>query len=110
MTALALVLIVYQCTTETFLFEVSPGRLKCMEEDVSRYSDKRTCGCCNKGFRGASTLGYQEWTRGDDWIRTDSYTDTLQKKMYMDQIRPTTLVQPQESELSPVNRFTDYTL
>lgn len=110
MTALVLILLLDGCTKETFLFEVSPERLKCMYESADRNLGYRTCGCCNRGFYGAYTPGMQEWTTGDDWIRTDSYTTNPKNIIYRDQTRPSTLVSQPDEDTGPVNSFTGSTL
>jgi len=71
---------------ESFFFEVSPSRDKCLREQVSRhdYDRERTCGCCGKGTVGGIPPNYAEWLdvdpdTGDRWHRPDNvqWVDTF---------------------------------
>lgn len=71
---------------EKFYFEVSPGRKKCLEEQVSRknFGKKRSCSCCGRGTVGGIPPNYAEWLNVDEdtksrWHRPDfvEYVDTF---------------------------------
>lgn len=65
--------------SESFYFEVSPQRKKCLEEQVSLIPrEKRSCACCQKGTVGGYPPHYRDWfqptIKGDLWHRADNWT------------------------------------
>jgi len=63
--------------TESFFFEVSPQRKKCLEEQVQPVP-YRSCGCCGKGTTGGYPARYIYPdlignSDGWNWNRVDAY-------------------------------------
>jgi len=66
---------------ESFYFEVSPQRKKCLEEQVSlnpKTLGPRSCACCPKGTVGGYPPHYSQWLQpqkgSGSWSRTDNWT------------------------------------
>ena len=76
---IAVSLTLIQNYSESFYFEVSPQRKKCLEEQVSLVPrEKRSCACCQKGTVGGYPPHYEQWFQpninGDLWQRADNWT------------------------------------
>lgn len=76
---IAVSLTLIQNYSESFYFEVSPQRKKCLEEQVSLIPrEKRSCACCQKGTVGGYPPNYKQWFQpninGDLWHRADNWT------------------------------------
>lgn len=85
--------------SESFYFEVSPRRKKCLEEQVSlNPSSQRSCHCCGKGTVGGYPPVYTDWLtpQGENelWKRPDNYTTNQENGAYETQIPPTEYVSP----------------
>jgi len=63
---------------ESFFFEVSPRRLKCLKEQVSTAhpNTSRSCNCCQKGTVGGYPPNYMDWIQksSGDWSRADNWS------------------------------------
>lgn len=61
---------------ESFFFEVSPQRKKCLMEQVLPIRGNRSCTCCQKGTTGGypAKYVYDDLTDGT-WNRVDAYGD-----------------------------------
>ena len=84
-------------SSESFYFEVSPERKKCLLEQVSlNPTGERSCQCCGKGTVGGYPPYYRDWLipEGENqlWKRTDNYTTNPLSPAYETQIPPTELV------------------
>jgi len=86
----------YTQQIDSFYFEVSPQRKKCLEEQVSLSSSTRSCGCCPKGTVGGYPPLYKQWLhsnpREDAWHRQDNWTTDLSK---VTDLPPTAYVDPE---------------
>lgn len=89
-----------QSCPESFYFEVSPQRKKCLEEQVSLTPrDKRSCSCCQKGTVGGYPPNYEQWFQPNIenyslWQRADNWTTNPRLE---GMIPPTELVGPVEN-------------
>jgi len=85
----------YTQQVDSFYFEVSPQRKKCLEEQVSLTKSPRSCACCQKGTVGGYPPYYDHWfqsnPREDSWHRQDNWTTDLSK---VTDLPPTAYVEP----------------
>lgn len=69
---------------ESFYFEVSPKRLKCLKEQVSTSNKSRSCNCCQKGTVGGYPPKYLDWinnpSSNGNWSRTDNWTNNPERE------------------------------
>lgn len=93
-------LYLYPPQTESFYFEVSPERKKCLEEQVSLLHHSRSCNCCSKGTVGGYPPQYTDWLTAEGknglWKRTDNYTSNPASHTLDMQIPPVEFV-PEEN-------------
>jgi hypothetical protein len=87
----------YGPSNENFYFEVSPGRKKCLIEQVSlnQPPGQRSKNCCPSYTRGGKLPVVQEWEKDDtpmNWKRTDSWTTDKENNAYQSQLPPTEIV------------------
>ena len=70
--------------SESFFFEVSPRRLKCLKEQVSTAPNtSRSCSCCQKGTVGGYPPNYMDWIQksSDDWSRADNWSSVKDESL-----------------------------
>jgi len=82
--------------SEGFFFEVSPERKKCLVEQVSQNTDRRSCNCCQKGTVGGYPPLYKDWLtptgKNELWKRTDNWTTNPDSTAYIEQSPATELI------------------
>jgi len=96
--------------TESFYFEVSPQRKKCLEEQVSLHHHSRSCDCCPKGTVGGYPPMYKDWLTADGknglWKRTDNYTTNPESHNLDLQIPPVEYVPEENNKILSNNSKT----
>lgn len=106
---ISLFFLYFSNTSESFYFEVSPERKKCLLEQVSLDGSPRSCKCCGKGTVGGYPPYYRDWLipEGDNqlWKRTDNYTTNPLSGGYETQIPPTELVSEKKKIKLNNNRY-----
>jgi hypothetical protein len=85
---------------ESFYFEVSPQRQKCLIEQVSKNYKNRSCSCCQKGTVGGYPPQYLDWfntpTANGNWSRTDNWTSNENE---IQNVPPNNFVPPKNTKL-----------
>lgn len=92
---------------ESFYFEVSPQRKKCLMEQVSTApGNRRGCACCQKGTVGGYPPNYSQWLEPEPysnslWKRADNWTTN---SLDVTGIPPVQFVEKEEQQKRKVQR------